>query len=58
VVNTADPIQVKGINIRGLQTFHDDENGKKRGRNIIFVIEADGINVCHMGDLARMKREN
>ncbi|MBZ4666084.1 MBL fold metallo-hydrolase [Mahella sp.] len=51
VVNTADPIQVKGINIRGLQTFHDDENGKKRGRNIIFVIEADGINVCHMGDL-------
>jgi L-ascorbate metabolism protein UlaG (beta-lactamase superfamily) len=51
VVNTAAPIRVKGINIRGLQVFHDDEDGKKRGRNIIFVIEVDGVNVCHMGDL-------
>ncbi|MEW6173283.1 MAG: MBL fold metallo-hydrolase [Bacillota bacterium] len=51
VVTKTGTHQVKGINIRGVATFHDKEKGQRRGLNTIFNIEADGIRVCHMGDL-------
>ena len=40
-----------GISIEGFKTYHDENKGKDRGRNIIYVIEIDGIRVCHLGDL-------
>ena len=40
----------QGIAIKGIQTFHDDAEGKERGLNTVFVIEMDGITLCHMGD--------
>jgi L-ascorbate metabolism protein UlaG (beta-lactamase superfamily) len=42
---------VKGIRITGLPSYHDNEGGARRGRNTVFVIEADGMRVCHLGDL-------
>ncbi|MEW6183438.1 MAG: MBL fold metallo-hydrolase [Bacillota bacterium] len=41
----------KGINIRGVATFHDNEKGKRRGLNTVFTIETDGVKICHLGDL-------
>ncbi len=43
--------QAAGISIEGIKTYHDETEGKDRGRNIIYVIEVDGVRVCHMGDL-------
>jgi len=40
-----------GCRITGIRTFHDEEEGSKRGHNTIFVIEIDGLRVCHLGDL-------
>jgi len=40
-----------GIAIRGVASFHDPEQGAKRGPNTIFVIDMDGVQVCHLGDL-------
>jgi len=40
-----------GIKITGVATFHDEENGAKRGNNIIFKFNIDGVNICHCGDL-------
>ncbi len=37
--------------ISGVQVWHDTSGGAERGRNIIFVIRADGLAVCHMGDI-------
>jgi len=42
---------VKGINIEGLVSYHDKNQGGDRGSNIIFVIEADGMKLAHLGDL-------
>lgn len=39
------------IPIEGFPSFHDKEEGSKRGENIIFVLEVDGYRVCHLGDL-------
>jgi L-ascorbate metabolism protein UlaG (beta-lactamase superfamily) len=40
-----------GIFITGVATFHDDKKGELKGKNTIYVIEMDGITLCHLGDL-------
>jgi L-ascorbate metabolism protein UlaG (beta-lactamase superfamily) len=34
-----------------LDTWHDDEKGKRRGKNVMHILEADGLRVAHLGDL-------
>ncbi|MEW6572237.1 MAG: MBL fold metallo-hydrolase [Bacillota bacterium] len=43
--------RAKGLTIRGVATFHDKNKGAQRGPNTVFVIEADGLRICHLGDL-------
>jgi len=49
--------EAAGVKISGLLTFHDDTGGTQRGSNVIFVFEADGIRLCHAGDLGHMLNE-
>jgi len=51
IISSAGEYEVKGISVFGFPSFHDSAMGKERGNNIIFVIEADGFRVCHLGDL-------
>jgi len=39
------------VEIQGFESFHDEENGAKRGSNIIYKFNMDSINFCHLGDL-------
>lgn len=50
--------QVKGINISGYEVYHDKTSGKERGRDVIFNIEIDGVNVVHLGDLGHTLTES
>ena len=43
--------KVKGIEFKGVPTYHDEAGGKQRGNNTILCFEVDGIRVCHLGDL-------
>ena len=43
--------RVKGIEFKGISTYHDDAGGKLRGNNTILCFEVDGIKICHLGDL-------
>lgn len=43
--------QIGNIIIEGIKTYHDKTNGSERGENIIFKIEAEGLNIVHLGDL-------
>ncbi len=51
IVRGVGETEVKTVRLTGLPSFHDEEQGAKRGPNTIFVIEADGLRVCHLGDL-------
>jgi L-ascorbate metabolism protein UlaG (beta-lactamase superfamily) len=42
------------ISITGFETFHDSSKGSQRGRNTVYVFEADGLRVCHCGDLGHV----
>ena len=44
----------EGIGIKGVQTFHDNISGARRGKNIVYNFRIDGLNVCHCGDLGHL----
>ena len=37
-----------GISIIGISTFHDDKEGSERGKNTIYVYEAEGLRIVHL----------
>lgn len=53
IVNNPGEYEIKGVKIVGCQSFHDNEQGKERGNNTIYLIEADKVRICHLGDLGQ-----
>src|SRR4030042_1817544 len=41
--------EVNGVFITGISVFHDQEDGKKRGGNTIYLIEIDDLAILHLG---------
>jgi L-ascorbate metabolism protein UlaG (beta-lactamase superfamily) len=50
--------EVKGVAVTGVSTFHDNQKGAERGKNTIFNIEVDGVNIVHLGDLGHTLEES
>jgi L-ascorbate metabolism protein UlaG (beta-lactamase superfamily) len=50
-VNIVDKEKPDNLKISYIETYHDDQSGKIRGKNKITIIEDDNIKVAHMGDL-------
>ncbi len=50
--------KIKDVHIYSVGTYHDDEQGLKRGLNSVTVIEADGYRIVHLGDLGHKLSEN
>jgi L-ascorbate metabolism protein UlaG (beta-lactamase superfamily) len=46
--------KVGSVGLAGFETFHDTNQGAQRGRNLVFLFEADGLRVCHCGDLGHV----
>jgi len=43
--------EVHDILVSGISSFHDEEQGAKRGRNTVYTIRLDELVICHLGDL-------
>ena len=54
VVKTAGQSTAASISFLGVSSYHDDAAGSKRGQNIIFVWEMDGMHLAHLGDLGNV----
>jgi L-ascorbate metabolism protein UlaG (beta-lactamase superfamily) len=46
--------EISGVLIIGMTTFHDNEGGRTRGKNTIYLIEVDELSICHLGDLGHV----
>ena len=57
IIRGLTPVDVKGIKINGVATFHDAEQGNSHGTNTAFCFEVDGIRICHLGDLGHKLNE-
>jgi len=45
--------EIKEIFIQGVSAFHDDLQGRERGKVTIYTIEAEGLKLCHLSDLGQ-----
>jgi L-ascorbate metabolism protein UlaG (beta-lactamase superfamily) len=50
--------EVGGVSITGVSTYHDKEKGAQRGRNTVYNISVDGLNIVHLGDLGHTLSES
>lgn len=54
VINTPGETVIENIRFLGIPSFHDEAEGSLRGKNIIYIIETDGIKIAHLGDLGHI----
>ena len=43
-----------GLSVTAIPCFHDEKGGALRGKNLIHVLEAEGLRIAHLGDLGHM----
>ena len=43
-----------GVEVTAVPCFHDEVQGSKRGNNLMFLLEAEGLRVAHLGDLGHL----
>jgi L-ascorbate metabolism protein UlaG (beta-lactamase superfamily) len=46
--------EIAGVLILGLTTYHDSVKGQTRGKNTVYLMEVDGLAVCHLGDIGHI----
>lgn len=51
IITSPGEYEISGVSILGYRSFHDDKKGEERGKNVVFVFEAEGLSVVHLGDL-------
>lgn len=49
--------EMHDVFVTGIRTHRDDANGKERGHNTAYLIELDGMVICHLGDLGHALSE-
>lgn len=42
---------IKDVTITGIDVYHDESQGKERGKNTIFNMSIDEMNIVHLGDI-------
>ena len=47
----------KDVRVTALKSFHDEEQGRKRGETLLFLLETEGLRIVHLGDLGCMPEE-
>jgi len=54
IVSGPGEYEISGVSIIGIPCFHDEKNGDLRGKNTIYVYEAEGLRFAHLGDLGHI----
>jgi L-ascorbate metabolism protein UlaG (beta-lactamase superfamily) len=49
--------EVHDVFVTGIRTYHDPKRGADRGYNTVYLIELEGMVVCHLGDLGHALTE-
>lgn len=57
VIDGPGEYEVKGIRIHGISTFHDNQRGVQRGKNVMYFFHIDGVSLLHCGDLGHALTE-
>ncbi len=45
------------IEVKGIRSYHDEDEGERRGENTIFKFKMNGTTFCHLGDTGHLLEE-
>ncbi|HXG41835.1 MAG TPA: MBL fold metallo-hydrolase [Dehalococcoidia bacterium] len=54
VLDAPGEYDIAGTFVTAVPTYHDGRKGAARGPNLVFVLEMDGLTLCHLGDLGHL----
>ena len=46
--------EVAGVLVLGITAYHDAVKGQAKGKNTVYLMEVDGVNICHLGDIGHV----
>jgi len=55
IIKNPGEYEKQGIAVHGILSYHDKSEGKERGSNTIYIIKAEEMTLCHLGDLGQEK---
>lgn len=55
VISGPGEYEISGVNVVGVPSYHDDKEGGERGKNTIYQVTVDDVNIVHLGDLGQKK---
>jgi len=58
IIDAPGECEIKGIYVQGFESYHDESKGSKRGKNVMYYLEVDGISLMHLGDLGHELSED
>ncbi len=58
VVDSSVNEPILGVRTRSFPTYHDEDSGRKRGRNRLYRFEMEGVSFLHLGDLGHPLRDD
>jgi L-ascorbate metabolism protein UlaG (beta-lactamase superfamily) len=58
VIDGPGEYEITGVDFIGYQSYHDSKKGEERGKNTIYVIEAEKLRLVHLGDLGHELSED
>jgi len=58
VITNPGEYERRGIAVRGIRSFRDDQEGVERGLNTMFVLRVEDVAVCHLGALGQSQLTN
>ena len=53
LINSPGEYEVKKVFIQGIPSWHDNKEGQERGPNTIYIMEAEDLRLCHLGDFGQ-----
>lgn len=53
VIQTAGEYELRNVFITGIATSHDTGTTEGKGKNTVYLLEIDGVTLCHLGDIGQ-----
>jgi len=53
IIDSPGEYEISGVTITGIPAFHDKKQGQERGSITMYLLEFEGIKICHLGDLGQ-----
>ncbi|MFA5249232.1 MAG: MBL fold metallo-hydrolase [Candidatus Paceibacterota bacterium] len=53
VISAPGEYDVGDVFVQGVPSWHDDNKGKDKGPNTIYVLKIEDLKICHLGDLGQ-----